>query len=93
MNVDAIVVGYLEYLKELPPKKYYAYCYGTYSVKGKALNCYLGTLKLPYTQFKTIKAELDELEDYVQLNLEMPAKKAAPAKRKAPVEEDEGWDL
>jgi hypothetical protein len=92
MNIDAIVTGYLEYLKELPPKKYYAFCYGTYAVKNKALNGYLGTLKMPYSQFKKVKEDLDELDVYIEMNLEMPPKKAAPVKRKAPaVEEDEEW--
>jgi hypothetical protein len=79
-KVNDLVNGYIEYLKGISEKDRYSYFYGTYTTKNTHLYKYLSSKKLSYTEFKTIKSSLDELEDYVEMHIDKPKKKIVKKK-------------
>ncbi len=81
MELDAVVNGYARYLKTLPEAKYYAYFHGGFSSKGKTLRIYLKTLGLQYTAYKALAAQLDDVDDYLEMQLEVPKKKKVVRKK------------
>ena len=88
-NVDELVDGYIAYLKLLPPKMFYAFYYGTFGIKNKALNAYLARLHLSYTAYQAVKQAFDDIDGYLDLHLEAPPKKVVAPKRKAVLDSDD----
>ena len=83
MDLNNIVTNYVTFLKNLPEAKYYSYFHGnSFSAKKAILLSYLKGLDMSYTEYKVLNAELEDLDDYLQMHLIIPKKKKPVKKRR-----------
>ena len=92
MDDDIIANNYIDYLKLLPVAKLQAFFYGSYSEQNACLHSYLKTLHLTYSDYKRLKEHFSEIDSYVKMSIDAPAKKTTPKpKVKLPESDDESF--